>query len=239
MTFETVHAHLAGVPYIAPAAARALYEFILRAGPRDCLELGFAHGASSCYIAAALAARGEGHLTTVDLETSVGRRPPIETLLARTGLARYVTVRREVHCYTWFLKKEIERRTARGRCRPAYDFCFVDGCKNWTIDGFAFFLVDKLLRPGGWILLDDYTWTYERRARATGQAETDGLVHRAMSPDQRAQPNVALIFRYLIRQHPAYEAFRVEGDWAWARKVGGRRLPGPRAPRRRRRGVVA
>ena len=31
-------------------------------------------------------------------------------------------------------------------CQPIYDFCFIDGSKNWTIDSSAFFLVDKLLK---------------------------------------------------------------------------------------------
>jgi predicted O-methyltransferase YrrM len=234
MDFATVQALLAGVPYIQPGPAERLYEFIRRTGPAECLELGFAHGASSCYIAAALAARGQGHLTTVDLEQSGGREPRIETLLARTGLASYVTVRREPHSYAWFLKKEIVRRSAGGSCQPAYDFCFFDGAKNWTVDGFAFFLVDKLLRPGGWLLFDDYRWSYARREAVTGRSETDGIVHRAMSADQREEPNVELIFRYLVMQHPGYADFRVEGDWAWARKVGPgapptMSLPGPGA----------
>lgn len=222
MTFDCVHARVGGVPYIDPAAARILYDFVVGAGLEECLELGFAHGASSCYIAAALHERGQGCLTTVDLEESARLDPPIETLLARTGLAGYVRVRREVHSYTWFLKKEIERRTVDGRCEPCYDFCFVDGCKNWTVDGFAFFLVDKLLRPGGWIVFDDFRWSYARREQLEGKLKTDGILHRALSADQREQPNIELVFRYLVMQHPAYGSFRVEGDWAWARKLAAR-----------------
>jgi predicted O-methyltransferase YrrM len=226
LDFDAVRLLLEGVPYLDAAAGRTLYDFVRGAGPEACLELGFAHGVSSCYIAAALAARGRGHLTTVDLEASATRAPTIETLLERTGLAAWVTVCREPHSYTWFLKKEIERRTRDGRCEPAYDFCYVDGCKNWTIDGLAFFLVDKLLRRDGWILFDDYGWSYARRARAVGRHTTDGIVHREMSPDQLEQPNVELIFRYLVMQHPDYGEFRVEGDWAWARKArGDRRAP--------------
>jgi predicted O-methyltransferase YrrM len=222
VTFDRARAHLAGIPYLEPAAARRLYDFILATGPRDCLELGFAHGASSCYIAAALDETGRGRLTTVDLESTARLEPSIETLLDRTGLAPVVSVRREVHSYTWFLKKEIERQTVDGRCEPCYDFCYIDGCKNWTVDGFAFFLVDKLLRPGGWILFDDYHWTYARRGQVTGKQATDGILHRALSPDQLEQPNIELVFRYLVMQHPAYARFRVDGDWAWAQKIAAR-----------------
>jgi hypothetical protein len=34
-----------------------------------------------------------------------------------------------------------------------------NGPKNWTIDGAAFFMADKLMKAGGWIIFDDYDWT--------------------------------------------------------------------------------
>lgn len=221
--FEDARSLLEGIPYIKPERARTLYDFVLEAKPQACLELGFAHGTSSCYIAAALHALGRGHLVAVDIEDSAGRRPPIETLLARTGLSPYVTVVREVNSYNWFLKKEIERRSTGGRCEPAYDFCFIDGAKNWTVDGFAFFLVDKLLEPGGWILFDDLNWSYAEAETLTGKSVTDGIVHRELSEDQATTPNVDLIFRYLVMQHPDYSQFEVQDDsWGWARKVKSR-----------------
>ncbi|NIR32328.1 MAG: class I SAM-dependent methyltransferase [Gammaproteobacteria bacterium] len=220
MKFEATRSLLEGIPYIKPERAKALYDFVLEAKPSTCLELGFAHGASSCYIAAALDELGRGRLTTVDIQDSAGRKPPIESLLARTALDAYVSVVREVNSYNWFLKKEIERCSGDGRCHPAYDFCFIDGAKNWTVDGFAFFLVDKLLTPGGWILFDDRDWTYARAEELTGKTVTDGIVHRELSDDQRTTPNIDLVFRYLVMQHPAYGEFRLQDDsWAWARKV--------------------
>ena len=218
--FEAVRSLLEGIPYIKPERARALYDFVLDARPGACLELGFAHGASSCYIAAALDELGSGRLTTVDIEDSAGRKPSIESLLARTGLGACVTVVREVNSYNWFLAKEIERRSVNGRCHPAYDFCFVDGAKNWTVDGLAFFLVDKLLTPGGWILFDDRNWCYAQAEEVTGKTITDGIVHRELSEDQRTTPNIDLVFRYLVMQHPDYGEFHLQDDaWAWARKT--------------------
>jgi predicted O-methyltransferase YrrM len=218
--FEDTHSLLQGIPYIKPERARMLYDFVLEARPHRCLELGFAHGASSCYIAAALDELGDGHLTTVDILDSAGRKPPIEHLLQHTSLASWVTVVREQNSYDWFLKKEIVRCSRDGVCRPAYDFCFIDGAKNWTVDGFAFFLVDKLLEIGGWILFDDLNWSYDAAQELTGKTVTDGIVHRELSADQRAEPNIALVFRYLVMQHPSYGEFRfLDEAWARARKV--------------------
>jgi predicted O-methyltransferase YrrM len=44
---------------------------------------------------------------------------------------------------------------------PRFDLCYLDGAHNWFVDGLAFFLVHRLLKPGGWIIFDDVDWTYE------------------------------------------------------------------------------
>ena len=218
MDFDEISSRIAGVPFIKPRAARGLYEFILEHRPKRCLELGFAHGASSCYIAAALEEVGDGHLESVDLLSSADLDPTLEDLLDRTGLGHYVTVSREVNSYNWWLKKRIEERTSDGVCQPQFDFCFIDGSKNWTIDGFAFFLADKLLNVDGWILFDDYDWTYE----GTGRQATDGVSNRDLSDDQRQEPNIRLVFQNLVMQHPDYSRFRIQDEtWAWAQKVRG------------------
>ena len=153
MDFTTIQKHLENIPYILPELARELYDFILETKPAQCLELGFGHGVSSCYIAAALDELGSGHLTTVDLVAAQEwQDPSIETLLEKTRLDSYVTVRREQTGYNWFLQKMIYRNSQGNSCTPLYDFCFLDGAKNWTIDSSAFFLMDKLLKDDGWLL---------------------------------------------------------------------------------------
>jgi len=215
MKFEALLKHIEGIPYISPRAGKVLYDFIIEKRPAECLELGFAHGASSCYVAAALDEIGAGHLTAVDLLSSAERKPSIEDLLQKTNLGRFVTVEREQNSYTWFLKKKIEERSGSGSCEPLYDFVYIDGPKNWTIDGCAFFLADKLMNEGSWILFDDYKWAYGQDREAT-----DGFVHRDMSEDQRSNPNIELVFRYLVMQHPNYSDFKIQDEeWAWARKV--------------------
>lgn len=222
MDFEKVKKKIDGIPYILPEMAQDLYQFILREKPRNCLELGFAHGASSCYIAAALDELGSGQLTCVDLNPArEWQEPTIETLLQKTGLASQVRVCREATSYTWFLKKQIEEQTRNNRCEPIYDFCFIDGAKNWTIDSSAFFLVDKLLRPGGWIVFDDLQWTYMSKLRE-GKKKTDGVFMLDMGEDELDQPHVELIFKLLVMQHPDYSQFTVKDYWwAWARKTNG------------------
>lgn len=224
MKLENIKKLVEGVPYVLPEMASDLYQFIIKEKPQNCLELGFAHGASSCYVAAALDEVGSGHLTSVDLISALEwlKPPAIEDLLARTGLENTVSVKREHTSYTWFLKKEIERHTKNNNCQPVYDFCFIDGAKNWTIDGITFFLVDKLLKPGGWIVFDDLQWTYASKLNE-GKKKSGGVSMLEMGSDELSQPHIELIFQLLVMQHPSYANFKVKDNWwAWAQKTAGR-----------------
>ena len=122
-----------------------LYNFICKEKPSSILELGHAHGASTIYMAAALDEIGSGVIETVDLSAAQDRDPNLEKLTLDSGLNEFINIFREKNSYTWFLKKKIENCTSGHICEPIYDFCFIDGPKNWTIDGLAFFLVSKLL----------------------------------------------------------------------------------------------
>ena len=222
MNFEEVRRHVTGVPYINPRNAVKLYDFIVENdGIRDVLELGFAHGTASCYIAAALEEKGGGRLVSVDLtEARDVFKPSIEDLLERTGLKDLVTVHREMTGYNWFLHNEIKANTTDNVCTPKYDLCIIDGPKNWTIDGAAFFMVDKLLKKDGWVIFDDYAWSYANAAKQ-GSDSTDGIAHRSLSQDELEMPQIKEVFQLLVMQHPNYGNFRIhgEGDWAWAQKT--------------------
>lgn len=221
MQFASVQEIVDGIPFMQPERGHVLYRHIRTHRPRQILELGIGHGVSSCYMAAALKENGEGRLTCVDL-LAADFQPSAEALLARAGLADWAHVLREQTSYTWYLKKEIEKRTPPGGvCEPEFDLCYIDGPKNWTIDGAAFFMVDKLLQPGGWIVFDDYDWTYSSVAEASGDdGVCDGIYIQDLSEEEATQPHVEAIFRLLVMQHPNYGEFVVDGNqWAWARKV--------------------
>ncbi|GAB5546420.1 MAG: hypothetical protein SangKO_061800 [Sandaracinaceae bacterium] len=221
MKLDEVTSHLSGIPFTSPWWGRILYEHVLRERPERCLELGFAHGTSTCYIAAALEeVGGPGRVTAVDRDRDISHSPTLEELLEQTGLSHRVDVVREPGGYNWFLKRMIAERSSLDGCLPLYDFCFIDGPKNWNVDGLAFFLVDKLLREGATLLFDDYGWTYEAHQLDTGYGDTDDIQHSELTSEQRAEPQIKAVFELLVMQHPSYGEFRVQDDrWAWARKT--------------------
>jgi predicted O-methyltransferase YrrM len=86
----------------SPDRCAQLSDFITTHRPARCLELGFAHGVSTCYIAAALEANGHGSLTSVDNATAAIRDPSAERLLSETGLRHRVELIYEQTSYTWY-----------------------------------------------------------------------------------------------------------------------------------------
>jgi predicted O-methyltransferase YrrM len=215
MELATVTELTRGIPWMSAEQGAIVYRHIRETAPELVLELGTAHGTSAAYMAAALHANGSGRLVTVDRE-GAGYEPG--RLFDEIGLRTWVDV---VVCsgssYDWFLKEQIDRRSdSAGNCEPLYDFCYLDGAHNWTIDGLAVFLVEKLLKPEGWLLLDDLEWSYA--SSPSGASEPF-----PMSSEERREPQMRAVFDLLVRQHASFTQFRVEnGNWGWAQKSAGR-----------------
>lgn len=215
MEFDVIAEAVRGFRNMTPDQGRRIYDHIRATRPSEILELGTSYGVSAAYMAAALDANGHGRITTVD---HVRSNSPDE-LLARLDPAvarRIEFVRIPDSSYNWWLKAQVaDRSDPHGNVEGAYDLCYLDGAHNWTVDGLAVILVEKLLRPGGWLLLDDYCWTYRE--------DPHGLRERGVffpiSEAERSEPHVRSVFELIVKPHPSLGEFRVEDDqWAWARK---------------------
>jgi predicted O-methyltransferase YrrM len=191
----------------SPARGEKLHNFIREKGFKNCLELGFAHGVGSVYIASALEANGVGHLTSVDIPTALERDPLASDLLNQAGLAQRVSLVIEQTSYTWFLHRMLRERLIDSSIDPLFDFVFIDGAHTWDVDGFAFLLVDKLLKPGGWILFDDLHW------------KLDAERWPEVPDDQRSLEQVREVWELLVLTHPRYDEMQTDGSWGWAHKA--------------------
>lgn len=195
---------------------RLIYDHVRQTRPSFVLELGSAQGVSAAYICAALEANDHGRLLSVDIDTaSYEPRPP--ELFARVGLShRADFVRVPDSSYVWLLREQVASQSdAAGNCEPLYDFVFIDGAHEFTIDGIAVVLAGKLLKPGGWLLLDDLDWTHSANANPGPFP---------MSAEQLTTPNVREVFELLVKSDPSYAELRVQDEnWGWARKGSGPR----------------
>ena len=222
MELNAITAAIGSVPWITPEEGRRLYEHVRETRPLEVLNLGTAHGVSTAYIAAALEANDAGHVTTVDHFTADFSDPTAEELIDRVGLAHRVSVVKAHSDYNWFLKERIEEQSdADGNCEPLYDFCFLDGAHNWTVDGLAIFLVAKLLKDQGWLVLDDLHWSYRDLYVNTGRPDCRDAIYAGhlMSDAELDADHVDAVFRLLVMQHPAFVEFRIQDSaWGFARK---------------------
>jgi predicted O-methyltransferase YrrM len=189
--------------------AEEMRRFIVENGYTDILELGFFHGVSTSYTAAILDEMGGGHITAIDLASAHDHDPNVDDLLATLGLQDYATIYYEPRSYTWRLLQFLDAEP-----RPAFDLCYIDGAHNWDADGFSFFLVDKLLKPGGTLVFDDLDWSYDR---SPALRETEHV--RQMPEDYRTTPQVRKVYELLVKEHPNYGEFMVKDGWASAKKV--------------------
>jgi predicted O-methyltransferase YrrM len=220
MDFDTISSKIAGIPHMSSSQGRVIYDHLCRTGATQVLELGTAHGVSASYMGAAIEANGGGYVNTID--SIYGARhydPSAAQTVAKAGLEAVVN-RIELDCssYNWWLMKQIAAQSDKaGNCEPVYDFCYIDGAHNFTVDGLAFFLVDKLLKPGGWLLLDDLKWTY-----ASSNSESANVGELPLSDEEMHSPQIMPVFELLVQQHPDYAEFKVQDDnWGWAQKTPG------------------
>ena len=208
MNNEEVKKIVGDTPCMVPHQADRITSFIEENALYDVLELGFAHGVSTSYMAAALGRLGQGSITAIDTYMAKDRNPRIEYLLEQVGELDRVNIFYEPTSYTWRLMKFLEEDP-----QPRFDLCYLDGAHNWFVDGFAFFLVDRLLRPGAWIIFDDLNWTYDR---SPSLKNTEGV--KQMPEDERSTPQIKKVYELLVKTHPDYHNFSVEGSWAFAQK---------------------
>ncbi|MGF1540211.1 MAG: class I SAM-dependent methyltransferase [Pleurocapsa sp.] len=203
MNLDKVKQIVGTLPYMSLEKAQVMAEFIEQHNISDILELGFYHGVSTCYMAAALAEAGGGAIATIDLLSAEKRQPNIEQLLAKCGYLDLVKFYYEPVSYNWRLMKLIEEN------QTTFDLCYIDGGHDWYNTGFAFFLVDKLLQPGGWIIFDDLDWTMEH---------IDAKWALRKPVEERITPQVRKVWELLVKPHPGYTNFKEQGSWGYAQK---------------------
>lgn len=209
MDFDIVADRLDGIPFTTPKKGRWLYDFILENGCKSILEVGFHHGTSTCYMAAALDELQEGHILTIDQKSSREKSPSLPSLLNELQLDGYVTPIFAERSFTWELYKLLSQVP-----RPEFNFIFHDADHTWDTTALSFFLMDKMLQQGGWMLFDDYKWTIDRATRPSQR-----LIN--YPEEERRTPAVAEVFRLLIDEHPSYGQFTVTNNdnWGWAPKI--------------------
>lgn len=208
MKISAVKKVVGNTPYMNTDQAQVLTDIILEKKYTNLLELGFKHGVSSVYLAAALDEMQTGMLTTIDLESAKSNQPNLDFFVSELGLGKYINPIYEETSYNWRLMKFLLQSPV-----PKFDFCYLDGAHDWYVDGFAFELVDKLLAPGGVIVFDDLDWKYKD---SMALAKTERV--KTMPKEEVETPQVRLVYELLVKTNKNYSNFYEKDNWAFAYK---------------------
>jgi predicted O-methyltransferase YrrM len=188
-------------------AGRICYDLVRKNRLYRCLQLGFRNGVSSAYIAGALQDMGQGSLLAVERLNVAEPKPNIENVIEDLMLSDFVEVQFEPRCFNWHLMKLLENGQAE-----TFDFCYIDGQRTWDTDGFAYCLASRLLRPGGWLVINNLIWTFQE----AGSAEWA----RALPEDDRNTAQVGRVYELLMRRDPFFAcSTKVDGRIAIAQKT--------------------
>ena len=211
--FEEVLQKLHGLPFMRPAQAKWLNKLITTKKLYSVLEIGFHHGKSTALIAATLADAGQGELISIDRNLSLKLVPEAGELLRELNLDVTVKLIHAERSYTWELSKLIAMDHP-----PKFDICYFDAGHEWDSTALGFLLVDRLIKPGGWIVFDDLDWTIQNSLKRRGLIAKATRFHN-YSQDEISTPAVRRVFELLVPTEGYEEIQSVEGlGWGVARK---------------------
>ena len=170
--------------------------FLASTHSRTIAEIGVDQGATSEAILDWLGGRGVLHL--FDFEDCLSK--VAERLRGKrwTNFVTHGNSRRMLDSYNWSLMKLLQENPA-----PLFDYVYLDGAHTWAIDAPAFFLVDLLLTPGGYIDFDDYYWTID--GSPTVNPRVYPRMGKMYTDEQMHTKQVASIVELLVRRPGRYE----------------------------------
>lgn len=171
-------------------------DFISKTDCRNIAEIGIYNGHTSEGFARYLNGQGQLHLYDYDYK--------VAAVLQRLEQAGYKNVRgfpnssKLLDSYNWTLMNVL-----RESSEPIYDYVFLDGAHTWNLDALAFFLVDRLLKVGGYLDFDDYDWSLEKSPYLNPIAFP--RTAKQYTKEQVAAEQVRLVIDLLVRRDPRYE----------------------------------
>jgi hypothetical protein len=100
--------------------------------------------------------------------------------------------------YNWNLVQLLKNNQGE----PIFDYCFFDGAHTFAVDALSFFLCDRLMRIGGYLDFDDYSWSL--RGSSLDPSKVPQIAEQ-YTEEQIDSKQVALIVDQLIKPDVRYK----------------------------------
>jgi Methyltransferase domain len=129
--------------------------------------------------------------------------PHVSKVLARvhdrgyTNVLGYTNSYKPKDSYNWSLMRLIEKHSA-----PIFDYVYLDGAHTWHVDALCFFLVDRLLKVGGYFDFDDYGWSMEKSPTMNPQIRPQTAMD--YTEEQIRERHIALVIDLLVKRDRRY-----------------------------------
>lgn len=177
-------------------AKESTIAFLRATDCRVIAEVGIYEGYTSRKIAEHL--NGDGELHLFDFADRVDA---VVAELSKAGFHNIVghgNSRKLFDSYNWSLMRVLQQHRT-----PVYDYVFLDGAHVWALDALAFFVLDRLLKPGGYIDFDDYRWSLAKSPTLNPVAFP--MTAEMYTDEQIKERQVKLVVDLLVRRDSRYE----------------------------------
>ncbi len=181
--------------------ALALLDLILESNRSPIIaEVGVGIGATTLELGKKL--QGQGALYVFDYTHTL--KELVADLLERgiENIRPFGSSRTLYDSYTWQLLK-LARHHRNAGDDGIFDLAYLDGAHSFVHDVGATALLKKLMKPGGYLLFDDYTWTFE--SSPTMNPAKMPRVREWYSEEQLATPHIKLICETLMDPDEQFE----------------------------------
>lgn len=162
-------------------------------------EIGIGYGATSIEICRLLKNRGALYLFDFEDKTA-----SVSEMLERFGFHNVVcngNSRKLFDSYAWSLAQLLLRRRKSGDLE-LFDFVYLDGEHCFHHDTPAALVLKELLKTGGYILFDDYDWSFE--TSQTLNPNVNPLILGHYTDEQIRVPHVRLICDLFFDSDPSF-----------------------------------
>lgn len=167
-------------------------------------EIGVGIGATTTEIIRVLGGAGILHLFDFDarvgeLISDLSKKPE----LAGTKLVAHGNSKRLHDSYAWTLAMMATSMQSLGFPLQIYDFIYLDGAHAFQIDAAAVALVKEMIKPGGYLVLDDMYWSFMNSP--TMNPKTRPEILNEYSEAQLTLPHIEVIVKVLLETDARFQ----------------------------------
>lgn len=158
-------------------------------------EFGVGVGATTLEVAKILNNDGELHIFDFDDSVHELHRDLFE--LGYTNVVPHGNTEKYWDSYHWNVAQML-----RAGDHERFDLIYIDGAHTYLHDALLFFMADRLLKVRGFLIFDDWNWSY-----SISQYMKD-VRHNYMTEDQIESNQIGFLLETLVETHLAYETVR-------------------------------